>query len=82
MVNFLVVEDAGTHEVHCHMSVWYGKHCMCPTIVLELQKRFHEGCTLLQEDLHPGQAHRATTPDVIVQIDGLIRENRQITERN
>ena len=27
-----------------------------------------------------GQAHRAITPDVIAQIDGLIRENRWITE--
>ncbi|KAG8237736.1 hypothetical protein J437_LFUL016675 [Ladona fulva] len=35
----------------------------------------------LQDDLCSGQAHRAITPDVIARIDGLIWENRRITQK-
>jgi len=58
--------------------VWRTLHV--PASVHEWQKRFREGCTSLQDDSRPGQAHRAITPDVIARIDGLIRENRRITE--
>ena len=75
VVHFLVAEGAGTCKIHCHMSAMYDEHCISLTSVHEWQKRFHEGRTTLQDDLHLGQAHRAITPDVIAQIDGLIWEN-------
>ena len=50
------------------------------TSVNEWQKRFCEGRTSLQDDSLPGQARRGITPDVIERIDGLIRENRRITQ--
>ena len=75
MVLFLAAEVAGTREIHRRMSGVYGEHYMSMTSVQEWQKRFHEGRTSLQDDSRPGQAHRAITPDVIAQIDGLIREN-------
>ena len=53
---------------------------MSLTGVYEWQKSFSKGRTTLQDDPHPGHAHRAITPDVIARIDGLIRENRRITE--
>lgn len=54
--------------------------CVSLTSVHEWQKRFCEGHTSLQDDSHTGQAHGAITPNVIVQIDGLIWENQQLAE--
>ena len=53
---------------------------MSLTSVHEWQKRFREGRTSQQDDSSPRQAHRAITLNVIARIDGLIRENRRITE--
>ncbi|KAJ4441640.1 hypothetical protein ANN_11498 [Periplaneta americana] len=47
--------------------------------VLEWHKRFREGRVSLQDDARPGQAHRAITPAVIAEVDGLIQGNRRIT---
>ncbi|KAG8229892.1 hypothetical protein J437_LFUL009756 [Ladona fulva] len=80
VVRFLVAEGAGAREIHHRISTVYGEHCMSLTSVHEWQKRFREGCTSLQDTLHLRQAHQDITPDVIVRIDGLIQENRQITE--
>ena len=44
------------------------------------QKRFCKECTSLQDDSRSGQAHLAIMHDVIALIDGLIWENRRITE--
>ena len=80
-IRFLVAEGSGTLEIHRCMSAVYGERCMSLPSVHEWQKRFREGRTSLQDDSRPGQAHRATTPYVVtVRIDGLIRENRRITE--
>ena len=75
VIRFLVAKGAGTRGIHCCMSAVYGEHCMSLTSVHEWQKRFHEGRTSLQDDFRLGQAHRAIMPDVIAQIDDLIREN-------
>ena len=69
-----MAEGAGTREINDRMSAVYGEHCMFLTSVREWQKRFCEGCTVLQDDSRPGQAHRVITPDLIARIDGLIRE--------
>ena len=80
VVRFLVTKGARRREIHRHISAVYGGHCMSLTSVHEWQKRFCKGRTSLQDDSHPGHANRAIAPDVITRIDGLIRENRQITE--
>ena len=75
---FLTAENVGTHR---HISAVYGGQCMSLTSVHEWQKRFRKGRTSLQDDSRPGQDHRAIMPDVVARIDGLIRENRPITEQ-
>ena len=80
VVHFLVAEGAGTREIHRRTSSVYGEHCMTLTSVHEWLKGSHEGRTSLQYDSCQGQAHRAIKPNVIVWIDGLIREYRRITE--
>ena len=72
MVLFLVAEGAGAPEIHRRVSAVYGEHCIPLASVQERQKRFCEGRLSLQDDSHPGQAHRAITPDAIARIDGLI----------
>ena len=80
VVRFLVAEGAETRQIYRRMSAVYGEHCMFLTSVHEWQKRFLEGRASLQDYSRPGQSHRAITPDVIARIDGVIRENRRVTE--
>ena len=80
VVLFLVAESTGISKIHGLMSAVYGEHCMSLTSLHKWQKRFREGCTSLQDDSRLGQVHRAITPHVIARIDGLIWENRRITE--
>ena len=63
------------------MSAVYGKHSISLTSMYEWQKKFHEGRTSLQDDLHLGQEHRAIMPEVIAWIDGLIWENKQHSQQ-
>lgn len=80
VVRFLVVEGAGTCEIHHRMSTVYGEHCMPLTGVRKRHKIFREKRISLQDDPRTGQAHRVITSDVNTQIDGLIRENQRISE--
>ena len=81
-VCFLVDEGARTREIHGRMSAVHDERCTMFLIsVHEWLKRFREGRTSLKDDSRPGQAHRAITLNVIARIDGLIRENHRITEK-
>ena len=80
MIRFLVAELPGTREIRRRNAAVYGEHCMSMTSMHEWQKSVREGRTSLQDDLRPGQAHRAITPDVTARIHDLNRENRRITE--
>lgn len=75
VVWFLAAEGAETRELHRLMSDVYGEHSMSLTNVHEWHKSFREGCTSLQDNPCPGQAHRAIIPDVFAQIDILSVKN-------
>jgi hypothetical protein len=75
----LTAEGVGGREIHHRMSVVYGEHSMSRSHVLAWHKRFREGRVSLQDDAHPGQAHRVITPDVIAALDGHIWANQRIT---
>ncbi|KAJ4446275.1 hypothetical protein ANN_12969 [Periplaneta americana] len=78
VVRFLTAEEVEGREIHRLMSAVYGEHSMSCLRVLELHKRFQEGRVSLQDDARPGQVHRAITPAVVPEVDGLIRGNRWI----
>ncbi|KAJ4435544.1 hypothetical protein ANN_18160 [Periplaneta americana] len=78
VVRFLTAEG-GRQKPHRHMSAVYGEHSVSYSRVLEWHKRFREGRLSLQDDARPGQAHRAISPTVNAETDGLIRGNRRIT---
>ena len=71
----------------CWNTCNWSSHVCCvwqtlydPDKCARVAEDFHERCTSLQDDSQPGEAHRVITPDVIARINGLIWENRRITE--
>ncbi|GFY75062.1 hypothetical protein TNIN_177541 [Trichonephila inaurata madagascariensis] len=65
-----------TQEISRRMTAMYGEHCILLATVKRWSKLFREGRKSFKDDPRTGQSHPAITPDTIVQVYELIRQER------
>ncbi|GFQ75009.1 histone-lysine N-methyltransferase SETMAR [Trichonephila clavata] len=78
VIRFLAAEGVGGCEMHRRMKAVYGNCNLCRSSVVEWRKRFNEVRDLLEDDARPRQAYRVITPEIIVEVNALVLDNRRI----
>jgi len=61
------------------MKVQYGDACLSLQQVYEWTKKFMNGISSVKDSPRPGQAHRVVTPEAIVAVEVIVKENLHVT---
>jgi len=61
------------------MKVQYGDPCLSLQQVYEWTRKFMNGISSVTDSPRSGQAHRVLTPEGIVAVEDIVKENRCVT---
>ena len=79
VIRFLGSEGVKPIEVSRRMKVQYGDACLSLQQVHEWTRKFMNGISSVTDSPRPGQAHPVVTPEAIVAVEAIVKENRGVT---
>jgi len=66
-------------EIHRRMKIQYGDAFLSLQQVCECTMKFINGISPVTDFPRRGQAHRVVTPEAIVAVEAIVKENRRVT---
>jgi len=79
VVGFLSSEGVTPIEIHRRMKVQYGDACLSLQKAYEWTRKFMNGISSVTGSPRPGQAHPVVTPEAIVAVETIVKENHRVT---
>jgi len=79
VIRLLSSEGVKPIEIHGRMKVQYGDACLSLQQVYEWTRKFMNGISSLADSPRPGKVHRVVTPEAIVAVESIVKENRRVT---
>ncbi|GBN52699.1 hypothetical protein AVEN_157231-1 [Araneus ventricosus] len=81
VIQFLCTEGEHASQIYRWMKEVHGEQCFARCTIFRLCQRYEAGRVNIRDSPRPGQAHVVTNSATISAVDGLIRQNRQMTTR-
>jgi len=78
VIRFLSSQGLKPIEIHRRMKVQYGDACLSLQQVYEWTGKFMNGICSVTDSPRPGQAHPVVTPEAIIAVEAIVKENRRV----
>jgi len=79
VIRFLSNEGVKPIEIYRRMKVQYGDAYLSLQQVYKWTRKFMNGISSVTDSPRPGQAHPVVTPEAIVAVEAIMKENRRET---